>query len=204
MIASPNHCLPAPFELKYSPSNMTSPKTSPKRRTMKRKVEFATTFQVKVREYHNDEERKLTWYSSIDYESFGKDVKRTVKYIRKGRSFIGLSGRGLEKYFSSQYHEEKKRRELNHYRSILMEHQRQRSEGTCNPIMLRMLSSVSSSWALENALEFAKHDQFEAASCQDTDHAVQALDSDDTWTEVLRMKEGVSPVVLQCNNSIAV
>jgi anthranilate/para-aminobenzoate synthase component I len=119
---------------------------------------FATTFQVRLRERHSDEERKLTWYSSMDYATFGKDVKRTVKHIRKGRSFVGLSARGLEKYLLSQYQQEKKRRELNHYRSILMEHQRQRSEGKLNPIMLRMLSSISSNWAIHNALEFAKHD----------------------------------------------
>jgi hypothetical protein len=184
---------------------MTLPQTSPKRRcTMKRRVEFATTFQVRLRECHSDEERKLTWYSSMDYAAFGNDVKRTVKYIRKGRSFVGLSPRGLEKYFSSQYQQEKKRRELNHYRSILMEHKRQQSEGKLNPIMLRMLSSISSNWAIHNALEFAKHDQVEASKCHAPDHTVQASDSDDDCTEGMRMKEDESSVALQCNNSIAI
>jgi hypothetical protein len=184
MIAASSYLLPPSFELKYSARSMSSPQTSTKRPAMKRKVEFATTFQVKVREYHSDEERTHTWYSSSDYATFGRDVKRTVRHIRKGRSFIGLSRRGLEKYFSSQYHTEKKRRELNHYRSILIEHQRQRSEGSYNPILLGMLSSVSSNWALQNALEFAKHDQFEASKCDDADEAVQVLDSDDACARV--------------------
>ena len=138
----------------------------------RRKVEFAATMQVNVLEQCNAEESATTtsgssWYSSKDYAIFGKDVKKTVKYIRKGRSFLGLTGRGLEKYFSAQYHEEKKQRELSHYRCILGEQQRQRAEGSFNPKLLRILSTINSKWALQNALTLAKHDEAQASKSDD-------------------------------------
>jgi hypothetical protein len=123
--------------------------------------------EVNILERASEEERATSWYSSRDYAIFGKDVKKTVKHIRKGRSFTGLTGRGLEKYFSARYHEEKKQRELSHYRSILGEQQRQRSEGSFNPKMLRVLSTINSKWALENALTLARHDECQASRSDD-------------------------------------
>ena len=129
----------------------------------RRKVEFATTMKVNILERSNKEDCATSWYSSRDYAIFGKEAKKTVKYIRKGRSFTGLTERGLEKYFSAQYHDEKKQRELSHYRCILGEQQRQRAAGSLNPKILRMLSTINSKWALQNALQLAKHDEAQAS-----------------------------------------
>jgi hypothetical protein len=167
MVATTSFIPPPPLAFDDSPASMT--KRISKKRPLPRKVGFAdaSTFEVNLRFHHGEEERASTWYSSRDYATFGKDVKKTVKHIRKGHSFTGLHGRGLEKYFSSQYHEEKKRRELSHYRSILLEQQRQRSEGRANPKILRMLSTINSKWALLNALELAKHDHLEASKTEE-------------------------------------
>jgi hypothetical protein len=138
-----------------------------KKRPLPRKVGFAesrTYAAVNPAESLSEEERSSIWYNSRDYAIFGKDAKKTVKHIRKGRSFVGLTGRGLEKYFSSQYHEEKKRRELGHTRAILVEQQRQRLEGIFNPKILSMMSTVNSKWAIQNALELAQHDHSEVTT----------------------------------------
>lgn len=167
MVATTSYVPPPPFNFDDSPASMPKRISSAsKKRPLPRKVGFATTNKVTVTQEENlsVEERSSIWYNCRDYASFGKDAKTTVKHIRKGRSFTGLTGRGLEKYFSSQYHEEKKRRELGHYRSILLEQQRQRLEGIVNPKILRMLSTINSKWALQNALELAKHDHSEVTA----------------------------------------
>jgi hypothetical protein len=147
-----------------SPASMSKRNGISKKRPLLRKVGFADpdTFRINVLDSLSEEERSNTWYTSTDYAVFGREAKTTVKHIRKGRPFAGLTGRGLEKYFSSQYHEEKKRREMGHYRSILVEQHRQRTEGNPNPKILRAISTVNSKWALHNALELARHDQTEA------------------------------------------
>lgn len=166
MIQTNSYIPPPPLDIDdCSPASMPKRIKVSKKRPLPRKVgrvDFSSSIRVNVLESVNKDERCNIWYTSKDYATFGKDVKTTVKHIRKGRSFNGLTGRGLEKYFSSQYHEEKKRRELSHYRSILVEQKRQQNEGKSNPKLLRMLSTINSKWALQNALELAKHDETEA------------------------------------------
>jgi hypothetical protein len=164
MAATSNYVPPPPLSFNDSPASMSKRVLATKKRPLPRKVGFAEsrTYAINNRvEQFSEGERSSLWYNSRDYAIFGKDAKKTVKHIRKGRSFSGLTGRGLEKYFSSQYHEEKKRRELGHTRAILVEQQRQRLEGIFNPKILKMMSTVNSKWALQNALELAQHDHSE-------------------------------------------
>eukprot|EP00545_Synedropsis_sp_CCMP1620_P007864 CAMPEP_0119014932 /NCGR_PEP_ID=MMETSP1176-20130426/10468_1 /TAXON_ID=265551 /ORGANISM="Synedropsis recta cf, Strain CCMP1620" /LENGTH=228 /DNA_ID=CAMNT_0006968183 /DNA_START=1 /DNA_END=687 /DNA_ORIENTATION=- len=194
MVATASYVPPPPFFSYHndcSPASMSNRLSINKKRLLPRKVGFAqsTTVAVIREESVSQEERSSSWYTSRDYQIFGKDAKTTVKHIRRGRSFSGLSGRGLEKYFSPQYHEEKKRREKGHYRSILVEQQRQRSEGTTNPKVLSVLSVINSKWALQNALKLAKHDHSEvsdpipatATASQPVEHD---SDSDASSTEI--------------------
>lgn len=132
-----------------------------KRPLAKKTIAFASDRKERSLPATSAEEKSAVWYSANDYEAFEKDVKKTVSCIRRGRRTV-VTGRGLEKYFSSQYHEEKKRREFKHYRSILREQHRQRAQGEePNPKLFRMLSVVNSKWALEKALNLANHDASE-------------------------------------------
>jgi hypothetical protein len=134
-----------------------------------RRVEFDSNVRIQIREFFTRADLENCWYSPQEYAKIGKDARKTVHRIQKGRSSSSssssssdLTGRGLEKYFYKQYHFEKKRRESNHCITILGEQHRQRSEGKMNPKLLRLISSVNSKWALQNAIELAHHDAQEA------------------------------------------
>uniref|UniRef100_A0A7S1D7G8 Uncharacterized protein n=1 Tax=Cyclophora tenuis TaxID=216820 RepID=A0A7S1D7G8_CYCTE len=128
----------------------------------RRHVGFADerTYCVTVLDQLTEQERANTWYTSEDYAVFGKEVKAAVKRMRRGHA--GDCDRGLEKYQSSTIHHEKKQRELSHYRSILSEQQRQRDTGAPNPKVLRMLSTINSKRAMQNAIDLAQNDAQEA------------------------------------------
>jgi len=142
-----------------SPFSMAKPNgLSCKKRTF-RKVGFQP--QIKLLSFPlTDSDIQKTWYTQKDYQVFGKDVKATVRVLRKG-NMLDVCSRGLEKYQSMKFHDEKKRREQTHYQTILLEQERQRQEGRRNPKILRMLSTVNSQWALQNALLVAQRDAAE-------------------------------------------
>lgn len=138
---------------------MEKPRLSGKKRSL-RKVGFQP--QIKLLVFSFDEsDLQTSWYTQQDYQVFGKDVKATIRTLRKGNE-IDICCRGLEKYQSMQYHDEKKRREQTHYRTILLEQERQKQQGHRNPKVLRMLSTVNSQWAIQNALNVAIQDAVEA------------------------------------------
>jgi len=131
-----------------------------KRPLFGKKVGFTneSSFTTIVLDSLNEEEYSKKWYTSKDYKLFAKNAKKTVRHILKGKIYEGLTGRGLEKYFSRQYNEEKKRREVSHYGSIFIEQQQQQMQGRRNPKILRMLSTVNSKWALNKAIDLGRHD----------------------------------------------
>eukprot|EP00543_Licmophora_paradoxa_P000824 CAMPEP_0202458128 /NCGR_PEP_ID=MMETSP1360-20130828/22104_1 /ASSEMBLY_ACC=CAM_ASM_000848 /TAXON_ID=515479 /ORGANISM="Licmophora paradoxa, Strain CCMP2313" /LENGTH=199 /DNA_ID=CAMNT_0049078529 /DNA_START=44 /DNA_END=643 /DNA_ORIENTATION=+ len=134
--------------------------TKKKRR---RTVIFDDIFvQVQVLDRLTEQECSRIWYNGLECKQFTKDVKKTVKAIKKGRKGGSLCARGLEKYLSQCYHSTKKKREVFHYASILQEQRRQRETRQNNPKLLRMLSTHNSSWARHNAIKLAAHDAEEA------------------------------------------
>jgi hypothetical protein len=161
-----------PYDQSLKVSHESNNPIEEKTKRKRRKVEFDSNVQIQIRELFTSAELDNCWYSPMEYATFGKDAKKTVHRIRKGRSSSSssssssspsdLTGRGLEKYFYKNYYVEKKRRESNHCSTILGEQHRQRIEGKLNPKMLRLISSVNSKWALQNAIDLAEHDAQEA------------------------------------------
>jgi hypothetical protein len=151
-------------------TTMAAPPLSPPRSAKtKRHNAKVVGFQPQAKLLVFDAAQEPTWYSQSDYLVFGKDVKATVRVLRRGQ--VAQCARGLEKYQSMQYHDEKKRREQTHYRTILLEQERQKLDGQTNPKILRMLSTVNSHWATQNALQVAQRDAEEAVRVDDEEES---------------------------------
>ena len=129
----------------------------------------------------DESDLQTSWYTQQDYQVFGKDVKATIRTLRKGNE-VDICCRGLEKYQSMQYHDEKKRREQTHYKTILLEQKRQKQLGHENPKVLRMLSTVNSQWAIQNALNVASQDALEATWIESNPLLVDPLSLSSTDT----------------------
>lgn len=159
---------------------MAGPRLSPPRSIKKKRQNAKVVgFQPQAKLLVFDATHETTtWYSQSDYQVFGKDVKATVKVLRRGQ--VAQCARGLEKYQSMQYHDEKKRREQTHYRTILLEQERQKLDGQTNPKILRMLSTVNSHWATQNALQVARQDAEEAVRVDDEEESNPKFASDES------------------------
>jgi hypothetical protein len=130
---------------------------SSRKRKRSRRVGFATTKTIKLVARMD----APTWYTFQDYVMFENDVRSTIRALRgetTATESTEVCGRGLEKYATSQNHEEKKWRERMHYSAILQEQERQKSKGVRNTRVLRTISKQNSKWAREKAMAQAQCD----------------------------------------------
>lgn len=136
--------------LSVSSSSSTNNRKSRKRPL--RSVGFALKDKVAIVDRADHEQ---TWYTLQDYAVFEQDVRST---IRKLRSFYNHEDceRGLEKYFSPMYHDEKRLRARLHYCAIFQEQCRQKRQGLCDATTLGIISRSNSKWAAEKAIALAQ------------------------------------------------
>eukprot|EP00521_Asterionellopsis_glacialis_P013494 CAMPEP_0195291938 /NCGR_PEP_ID=MMETSP0707-20130614/8520_1 /TAXON_ID=33640 /ORGANISM="Asterionellopsis glacialis, Strain CCMP134" /LENGTH=217 /DNA_ID=CAMNT_0040352299 /DNA_START=84 /DNA_END=737 /DNA_ORIENTATION=- len=131
----------------------------------RRSVRFSeNTNCTRMVEAATPEDKNNSWYNSKEFMGMVKERRSILRHFHQNNHQMpeGETSRGLENFLSAKVCAQKKEKRYQFRRLILLEQHRQRLTGENDPQAFQGLSYMCSEWERTVALNFAKHDAWEA------------------------------------------